>query len=566
VAFDYNVGLTVSSVSDTQGNVFTPVGSPLTSPGGGLSRVYYAKNIAGGADTVKVTLSASSSYLELYLNEYSGIDPINPIDAQAGASGNAGAVSSGNATTTVAGDMIYGFCMGDLACTVGSGFAARSTLNGNLVEDEIAGSPGSYAATGTANSGWTMQMVALKPASTSGVATVTLGNLTQTYTGSALTPTATTTPSGLAITWAGAPDTNAGSYPVTATVNNPNYQGSASGTFTINKATATVTLSNLTQTYTGSALTPTATTTPSGLSITWSGAPDTNAGSYSVTATVNNPNYQGSASGTFTVNKATATVTLGNLTQTYTGSSLTPTANTSPGGLAVNWTGAPDTNVGSYAVTATVNDPNYTGSASGTFVINGGSSSTSLASSPNPTTYGTAVTFTATVTPNSATGTVTFYNGSTSLGTATLNNGTAVYTTSTLPAGSNSITASYAGNGAYSGSTSSPLTQTVNPAVLLTSSLNPADYRRLVTFTATVEVGSGATPTGTVTFYNGSSSLGTVTLGGANATLSSVLLPTGSYSITAVYSGDSNYVASTSAVLTQVVNAPTAPLPPNCSP
>ena len=141
-----------------------------------------------------------------------------------------------------------------------------------------AGSPGSYAATATANNGWTMQMVALKPASS--MATVVLSNLTQTYTGSALTPTATTTPSGLAITWTGAPDTNAGSYPVTATVNNPSYQGSASGTFIINKATATVTLSNLTQTYTGSALTPTVTTVPPGLAIVLSGAPDTNAGSY----------------------------------------------------------------------------------------------------------------------------------------------------------------------------------------------------------------------------------------------------------------------------------------------
>ena len=71
---------------------------------------------------------------------------------------------------------------------------------------------------------------------------------------------------------------------MTATINDPNYAGSASGTFVINKAAATVTLSNLTQTYTGSALTPTATTTPSGLSVTWSGAPDTAAGSYPVTA------------------------------------------------------------------------------------------------------------------------------------------------------------------------------------------------------------------------------------------------------------------------------------------
>jgi hypothetical protein len=165
VGFDFDTSATPSSVSDSQGNTFTQVGTQLTSPGGDRSRVYYAKNITGGADTVTVNFSADSSWIEIYLTEYSGVDQTNPIDAQAGASGNAGQVSSGNATTTVVGDVIYGYCVGDWACTVGSGFAARSTFNDNLIEDETAGNPGTYAATGSANNGWTMQMVALKPAS-----------------------------------------------------------------------------------------------------------------------------------------------------------------------------------------------------------------------------------------------------------------------------------------------------------------------------------------------------------------------------------------------------------------
>ena len=162
VAFDYSTNVTPSSVADSQGNVFVPVGNQLSSQGAESSRVYYAKNIKGGADAVTVTLSAKASWLELYLTEYSGIDPTNPIDAQAGASGKAGAVSSGNATTTVAGDVIYGYCAADWACTAGSGFATRSNLNDNLIEDMLAGSPGSYAATGSATNGWTMQMVALR--------------------------------------------------------------------------------------------------------------------------------------------------------------------------------------------------------------------------------------------------------------------------------------------------------------------------------------------------------------------------------------------------------------------
>ncbi|HTX35795.1 MAG TPA: putative Ig domain-containing protein, partial [Bryobacteraceae bacterium] len=165
VAFDFTTSTTLSSVTDSQHNSFTEVGTQLTSPGGARSRVYYATDIKGGSDTVTIKLSGRSTVLEVYLNEYSGVNTTSPIDVQAGSSGSAGSVSSGSATTTAAGDLIYGFCIGDSACTVGSSFTARSTFHSNLTEDKLAATAGSYAATGTANSGWTMQMVALRPAS-----------------------------------------------------------------------------------------------------------------------------------------------------------------------------------------------------------------------------------------------------------------------------------------------------------------------------------------------------------------------------------------------------------------
>jgi hypothetical protein len=229
--------------------------------------------------------------------------------------------------------------------------------------------------------------------STKQPATVTLSNMTQSYTGSPLSPTAATYPPGLAITWTNAPQTNPGTYTVTATVNDPNYQGSSTGTFTITSAKqpATVTLGNMTQTYTGGPLMPSASTTPPGLAITWTNAPQTNAGTYTVTATVNDANYQGSASGTFTINKATASVSLSNLTQVYTGSALTPTAATTPSGLAITWTNAPQVNPGTYTVTATVNNPNYQGSNNGTFTVmpNSGGSTPPAASITSPSNGGT---------------------------------------------------------------------------------------------------------------------------------------------------------------------------------
>jgi len=83
--------------------------------------------------------------------------------------------------------------------------------------------------------------------------------------------------------------------------NNYNTVTSAAFTVTLIKVAATVVLSNLSQVYTGSPLTPTATTTPASLPIVWTNAPKTNTGTYMVTATVNDANYQGAANGTFVI-------------------------------------------------------------------------------------------------------------------------------------------------------------------------------------------------------------------------------------------------------------------------
>jgi len=74
-----------------------------------------------------------------------------------------------------------------------------------------------------------------------------------------------------------------------------------------------------------------------------------------------------------TVTPAAATIALGNLVQTYDGNAKPVTVTTSPAGLAyaVTYSGSatPPVNVGSYAIAATITDPNYQGSASGTLTI-----------------------------------------------------------------------------------------------------------------------------------------------------------------------------------------------------
>lgn len=78
---------------------------------------------------------------------------------------------------------------------------------------------------------------------------------------------------------------------------------------------------------------------------------------------------------TGTIDKATASVTLGGLAQAYNGSPRSATAATNPSGLAVSFTyngsATAPTATGSYAVVATVADPNYSGTATGTLVIAG---------------------------------------------------------------------------------------------------------------------------------------------------------------------------------------------------
>jgi hypothetical protein len=85
------------------------------------------------------------------------------------------------------------------------------------------------------------------------------------------------------------------------------------------------------------------------------------------------------------------------------------------------------------------------------------------------------------------------------------------------------------------------------------STANPSAFGESVNFTATVTAQTSGTPTGTVTFSDGNTTLGQATLTNGTASYSTSALSTGSHSITASYSGDSNFTASVSTALSQVV-------------
>ncbi len=233
--------------------------------------------------------------------------------------------------------------------------------------------------------------------------------------------------------------------------------------------------------------------------------------------------------------------------------------------------------VGTYTITAVYSgDTNLSGSTSGNFLetVNQAGTTTTVASSLNPSVYGQSVTFTATVTAFSPgagtpTGTVTFEDAGSLIGTGALTptslpGGEGQNDTATLSAPvsaidgirTHTITAVYGGDTSISGSNGS-MQQTVTQAGTTTavaSSLNPAVVGQTVTFTATVSPTTGGTPTGTVTFSDGTVVLGTSLLSGAAvATLTITSLTLGTHAITATYGGDLNYTGGTSNNLVETV-------------
>jgi hypothetical protein len=107
---------------------------------------------------------------------------------------------------------------------------------------------------------------------------------------------------------------------------------------TIDKAPAIVTLTDLNKTYNGNPQSPTVTTNPPLLGVTLAGAPDTNAGNYPMTATINDTNYQGSANAPFVINAANQIVTFGALPDKTFGDPDFPVSAIASSGFAVSFT------------------------------------------------------------------------------------------------------------------------------------------------------------------------------------------------------------------------------------
>ena len=222
-------------------------------------------------------------------------------------------------------------------------------------------------------------------------ADVTLHDLAQTYDGTGRAASATTDPAGLAvdITYDGLPDapTNAGSYAVTGTVAEAQWEGWTNGMLVVAPADQAINFPAIPDQWITNVVSLAA-AADSGLAVEFSVASGpaqidgltnlTFIGTGQVAIAASQPgdanwNPAPPVTNVFTVSKMPAAVTLHGLDQTYDGSARIVTASTEPPGLIVDLTydGLPDapTNAGAYAVTGIVVEAHWEGVATGLLAV-----------------------------------------------------------------------------------------------------------------------------------------------------------------------------------------------------
>ncbi len=178
VAIGTNVpAATITSMTDTLGNTFTPATSLATNASWGIGeQVWTANAKASGIDTVTVNLSQGAN-LHLIIAEYSGLATSNAVDVTVvgGSGATAGtAVDSGGLTTLTPGDLLFahvvtGHLNQTFSAGTGSMLLQTSPSGASAIEDQLVSATGSYHATfalGTADY-WICVLVALKPAAAS---------------------------------------------------------------------------------------------------------------------------------------------------------------------------------------------------------------------------------------------------------------------------------------------------------------------------------------------------------------------------------------------------------------
>lgn len=360
-------------------------------------------------------------------------------------------------------------------------------------------------------------------------------------------------------------DSSVGSYPITisqGTLSAANYTFVfVAGTLSITGATSqTITFGPLASVTYGSAPIALTATASSGLTVSYTVTGPatlsgtslivTDAGQVNVTASQTGNNTYAAAtpvSQSFTVSPALLTVAAVSVSRVYGAANPSLTyaitgfvngdvqSTATTGAPAESTTATAASNIGGYAIAITQNTltaANYTFTFSpGTLTVTPAAltvtanNASRLYGAANPTFTGTLLgtvngdqlteTFSTTATAGSAPGTYPIVPGASGVNVSN-------YTVS-------------ATNGTLTVNQATPVIQ------LATSATSGYSGTTSITLTVTLTSPTSGAPTGTVTFYSGTSSVGAATISGSTAALTTTALPVGSDSITAVYSGDTNF-------------------------
>jgi hypothetical protein len=221
---------------------------------------------------------------------------------------------------------------------------------------------------------------------------VSVGFASQTYTGSALTPVVNAvSPAAATYTTSAIAKTAAGTYTDSSVTGTTNYTGTVTGTFVVNRASL-VSVGFASQTYTGGSLTPVVNAvSPAAATYTTSAIAKTNAGTYTDSGITGTTNYQGTVTGSFTINPASMVSVAWN-TATYNGASQTATVSSTSPASATGTVGTAQTNAGTYSTSFT-GSGNFTGAVSANWTINKASQATVTVSAASSMTYGTSSTW-----------------------------------------------------------------------------------------------------------------------------------------------------------------------------
>ncbi|MGB2713484.1 MAG: Ig-like domain-containing protein [Vicinamibacterales bacterium] len=145
----------VFTITDTVGNQYRKATQFNVTRDGVSLAVFYAENIIGGTNTVRVADSKSGT-LRFSILEYAGVATTGSLNVSAAAEGSGTAPNSGTATTTTDGALLIGIIMtaNPATVTAGSGYTIRSAVPGTtnaklVVEDRVQSTAGPAGATAT---------------------------------------------------------------------------------------------------------------------------------------------------------------------------------------------------------------------------------------------------------------------------------------------------------------------------------------------------------------------------------------------------------------------------------